>query len=52
MSLIQLFQEVGSITIERDNPFILRSGIESPVYCDMRSILSNSGLRNTIIERF
>jgi orotate phosphoribosyltransferase len=41
--------ESGSIKISTDNAFTWSSGIQSPVYCDNRLILSHTEVRNIVV---
>ena len=42
--------DIGSVKFSFNKPFILTSGLKSPVYVDCRKIISYVNERNTIIE--
>lgn len=44
--------ETGAVKFNPDEPFIWASGIESPIYCDNRVLLSYPNIREAIIDDF
>ena len=41
---------IGAISISLDRPFVWSSGINAPLYCDHRLIISNVELRTLVVE--
>ena len=44
--------ETGAVKFSPDKPFIWASGLESPIYCDNRVLLSYPNIREAIIDQF
>lgn len=43
---------VGAVQLALEEPFTWASGLRAPIYCDNRLILSEPGLRQSLIEAF
>ena len=48
--IAKILIDIGSVKFSFDKPFILTSGLKSPVYVDCRKIISYVNERNTIFE--
>ncbi len=48
----QRLLQIKAIQLNTENPFVWSSGIESPIYCDNRMVLSHVPVRNAIIDYF
>ena len=48
MKLIENLLNIEAIKINIDEPYIFSSGLESPIYCDNRKILSYPEIRNMV----
>jgi orotate phosphoribosyltransferase len=46
----ELLLQIKAIQLNTENPFVWASGIESPIYCDNRLILSDVQARTRVIE--
>ena len=44
--------QIKAIKLNTENPFTWASGIQSPIYCDNRLILSNVQARDTVVQAF
>lgn len=49
-AIADLLLQIKAIQLNTENPFTWASGIESPIYCDNRLILSDVGARNQVVE--
>ncbi len=49
-STAQYLLQINAIKLNPQNPFTWASGIQSPIYCDNRTILSYPAIRSTIIK--
>jgi orotate phosphoribosyltransferase len=50
--IAQYLLETGAVKFNPEDPFIWASGIESPIYCDNRVLLSYPNIREAIIDDF
>lgn len=48
--IAKLLLEINAIKLQPNNPFIWSSGIESPIYCDNRILLSFPSYRNFVAK--
>ncbi len=48
----QYLLQIKAVELRPESPFTWVSGINSPIYCDNRKILSHPGVRNYVIESF
>lgn len=48
--IAKILLHVGAVTLSPDEPFTWASGIQSPIYCDNRLIMSDPGGRRRIAE--
>ena len=49
-TVAEILINIGSVRFSFENPFILTSGLKSPVYVDCRKIISFVNERNTILN--
>ena len=49
-TIAEILINIGSVRFSFENPFILTSGLKSPVYIDCRKIISFVNERNTILN--
>lgn len=50
--IASLLLEASAVKLRVDEPFTLRSGIKSPIYCDNRLLISDVPKRKEIIDAF
>lgn len=50
--IARLLLEVGAVTLRPDQPFTWASGIQSPIYCDNRLLMSLPEARREVREAF
>lgn len=50
--IARLLLEVGAVTLRPDKPFTWASGIQSPIYCDNRLLISFPEARRCVREAF
>jgi orotate phosphoribosyltransferase len=50
--IARLLLKVGAVTLRPGKPFLWASGIQSPIYCDNRLILSDRRARNLVVAEF
>ncbi len=48
----QYLLQIKAVELRPQNPFTWVSGIQSPIYCDNRKILSHPKVRNYVVESF
>ncbi|OFZ23123.1 MAG: orotate phosphoribosyltransferase [Bdellovibrionales bacterium RIFOXYA1_FULL_36_14] len=48
----QLLISIKAVVVAPKNPFTYTSGLQGPIYCDNRKVLSHVKIRNKIIEHF
>ena len=48
--IAKLLLEINAVKLQPNNPFIWSSGIESPIYCDNRILLSFPSYRNFVAK--
>lgn len=50
--IAEILLEVGCVTLRPEQPFTWASGIQSPIYCDNRLLMSNPDARREVREAF
>ena len=48
--IFTLLRDLGAIQINTQTPFTFSSGIQSPIYCDNRVVISHPSARNRLID--
>tara|TARA_B100001093_G_scaffold433237_1_gene430079 strand:- start:119 stop:775 length:657 start_codon:yes stop_codon:yes gene_type:complete len=51
-SIAKILLEIKAVQFNINNPFQYTSGLQSPIYCDNRLVISHPKARNTIIDGF
>src|SRR3989338_3863406 len=50
--IARLMLKVGAVILRPSKPFVWASGIQSPIYCDNRLLLSHPRIRTIVMKDF